>query len=277
MLSDRLEGRSGGWLGWWWVGALGLFLGCSGGAVDYHVRRYFLPGVELASGLAWCGGYLWTVGDRNSHTIYQLSPEGKVLRRLKVEGKALPFDTGYLDFEGVAVDCAAERLFVACEGVRAVLVVDFAGRVLSSFQVQGKDVRRNQGLEGIAYDASEQVLYIGEEGPAAGEKLVHVYTPSGRHLASYRLPVEGRLTGLWVADGYLWAIISSAFRPERRVVCFSLADLPEGGWRLVVDLAKKGYAENYEGLAVDDGGNIFLINDAHSGERTELLRLFRGE
>ena len=91
------------------------------------------------SGLAWCDNALWAVSDRDDQQLYRLEsdesqwqpnwlklPQG-LLRQARASGMALHYNSL---FEGIAVDPAGDRLYLAAERMRRGLLVAHKQRAI---------------------------------------------------------------------------------------------------------------------------------------------------
>ncbi len=93
------------------------------------------------SGLAWCGGALWTVSDRDDDRLYRLQPSAEGSDQpWQAEGCRLNFNAL---FEGIAVDPEGKRLWLAAERERRGLLV--AHRDNSAWRCEGSCVLLAEG------------------------------------------------------------------------------------------------------------------------------------
>ncbi len=94
---------------------------------------------------------LWVVSDENS-TIYNLTPDGKIIGKLKVNGK---------DLEGITI-FNDSVLVTILERDRIIIFLDKKGNELNRINVDisGKP---NKGLEGITYNSNKNCFYLVNE------------------------------------------------------------------------------------------------------------------
>ncbi len=249
---------------------------------QYTLTIYPLPDVKLASGLTYAWGSLWTVTDRKRHLVYRMSTDGKLQASFKLKltpdspilhQQGIKLDQK-LDLEGVAADERRELLYVLSETNRLVLKVTPEGELVGLFPIQGRNKISNQGLEGIAYSATEDCLYVVEEGPLMGNKRIYRYTPKGEHVDTHWIKINYRLTGLCFKDGLLLALNSAYPIPFRHNIISLTPQNLSADPQLLIDLEKEfGLTQNYEGITADGEGNIYLINDAQGDEESRLLKL----
>ncbi len=145
------------------------------------------------SGLAWCGGALWTVSDRDDDRLYRLlidEAPGKAWQATAepfvVPGtpeSGLSWGTrarvavgglvrgGALDFEGIACDAAGNRYLVS-EAHAAVLLLPAVGKpnwlplppsLLRQARASGLLMNFNALFEGIAVDPEGKRLWLAAE------------------------------------------------------------------------------------------------------------------
>lgn len=142
------------------------------------------------SGLAWCGGALWTLSDRDDDRLYKLSPEHGVLQAQAelftasaVPHSGLPWGLrarnwasgivrgGDLDLEGLSCDAAGNR-YLLSEAYAAVLQVPVQGQanwlalppdLLGQARASGLLWQFNALFEGLALDPAGKRLWLAAE------------------------------------------------------------------------------------------------------------------
>lgn len=157
------------------------------------------------SGLALCGGELWTVSDRDDDRLYRLDTRENLWRadtvRIEVPqvpDSGLPWSLnsrtwaasfvrgGNLDFEGITCDQAGNR-YVVSEAHAAVLQVPPSGpanwlkispSLVSEARAGGMLLHFNALFEGIAVDPEGNRLWLAAERQRRGLLLIQ-RTPSG--------------------------------------------------------------------------------------------------
>lgn len=249
----------------------------------YKLTHYPLEGVRWASGLAYGWGSLWTVADRDSHLVYRLTTDGRLQGSFKLKlvpdsplllQRGVRLEYKSLDLEGIAADEGRGLLYILSESNRLVLKVTLQGEVVDLFPIQGRNPKPNQGLEGIAYSASADCLYVVEEGPWLGAKRIYWYTPAGEQVGVYQVEVNYRLTSLCFQHGSLLAINSAHPIPSRHQILRLKLPLASSSPQLLIDLEQVfDLTQNYEGIASDGQGNIYLVNDAQDDEQSQLIKL----
>jgi uncharacterized protein YjiK len=254
---------------------------------QYDLTSYLLVDVKWASGLAYGWGSLWTVADRGSNKLYRLTTEGKLQQefRLKLAAdshllveKGLKLKNKSLDLEGIAADERRSLLYILSESNRMVLKVSLQGELVGLFPVQGHDTNRNQGLEGIAYSVSDDCLYLAEETPWLGPKKIYCYTLGGEQIGVYQMNVNYRLTGLCFKNGSLLMINSADLVPSRHQILKLNPPFESSSPQLFMDLDQDfALNQNYEGIASDEQGNIYLINDAQDNAESQLIKFSPSE
>lgn len=142
------------------------------------------------SGLAWCGGALWTLSDRDDDRLYRLTStqgvwqaQAEVFSAPPVPVSGLPWGQrvrndisgvlrgGDLDFEGLSCDAAGNRYLVS-EAHVAVLQLTPQGQaswlklpsmLLSQARAHGMLWQFNALFEGLAIDPAGQRLWLAAE------------------------------------------------------------------------------------------------------------------
>lgn len=142
------------------------------------------------SGLAWCGGALWAVSDRDDDRLYRLASGASVWQAQAEVFNAPPAPSsglswglrmrnwaasllrgGSLDFEGLSCDAAGNRYLVS-ESQVAVLKLSAQGEaswlrlepgLLHQARVKGMLWKFNALLEGIAIDPPGEHLWLAAE------------------------------------------------------------------------------------------------------------------
>jgi uncharacterized protein YjiK len=249
----------------------------------YKLTSYPLVDVKCASGLTYAWGSLWIVADGESQVVYRLTTAGKLQGSFKLNlapdspllaQRGVKLKHKGLDLEGIAADEGRELLYVISEANRLVLKVTPQGELVDLFPIQGHDTRPNEGLEGIAFSASEDRLYVVEEGPVLGVKKIYGYTPAGKQVGVHQVDVNFRLTGLCFYEGVLLAVHSAYPLPARDQILRLEPPPASPTPRVFVDLEQEfGLSQNYEGIGSDDQGNIYLINDSYDYKESQLIKL----
>jgi hypothetical protein len=152
------------------------------------------------SGLAWCGGALWTVSDRDDDRLYKLSDEHGVLQAQAEVFSAPPMPHsglpwglrarnwasgvlrgGRLDFEGLSCDAAGNRYLVS-EAYATVLQVPVQGpaswlslppSLLRHARASGLLWQYNGFYEGLAVDSTGSRLWLAAERENRGLLALH--------------------------------------------------------------------------------------------------------
>jgi hypothetical protein len=156
------------------------------------LTEYIVEGMPAGnlSGLAWCGGALWTLSDRDDDRLYKLSPEHGVLQAQAelfiapaVPRSGLPWGLrarnwasglvrgGDLDLEGLSCDAAGNR-YLLSEAYAAVLQVPMQGQaswlalppdLLGQARASGLLWQFNGLFEGLAVDPAGKRLWLAAE------------------------------------------------------------------------------------------------------------------
>lgn len=174
------------------------------------------------SGLAWCGGALWTVSDRDDDRLYRLQPsaegsdqpwqaEAESFIAPTPPDSGLPWGMstrvwlsglvrgGNLDFEGIACDAAGNRYLVS-EAHAAVLQLPVSGApnwlrlppgLLSQARASGMLMNFNALFEGIAVDPEGKRLWLAAERERRGLLVAHRDNSAWRCEGSCVLLAEG--------------------------------------------------------------------------------------
>jgi hypothetical protein len=157
------------------------------------------------SGLAWCGGALWALSDREDDRLYKLTSEQGVLQAQAevftapaVPLSGLPWGQrvrndlsgiwrgGDLDFEGLSCDAAGNRYLVS-EAHVAVLKIPVQGQadwlrlppsLLPKARARGLLWQFNGLFEGLAVDPAGARLWLAAERQSRG--LLALHHESGR-------------------------------------------------------------------------------------------------
>ncbi|MBX9756384.1 MAG: esterase-like activity of phytase family protein [Pseudomonadaceae bacterium] len=152
------------------------------------------------SGLAWCGGALWALSDRDDDRLYRLSSEQGVWQAQAevFSAPAVPvsglswgqrvrndlsglFRGGSLDFEGLSCDAAGNR-YLASEAHVAVLKIPSQGPVswlalppnlLREARASGMLLQFNALFEGLAIDPAGKRLWLAAERQNRGLLALH--------------------------------------------------------------------------------------------------------
>ena len=184
------------------------------------------------SGLAWCGGALWTVSDRDDDRLYRLQPsaegsdqpwqaEAESFIAPTPPDSGLPWGMstrvwlsglvrgGNLDFEGIACDAAGNRYLVS-EAHAAVLQLPVSGApnwlrlppgLLPQARASGMLMNFNALFEGIAVDPEGKRLWLAAERERRGDPPVTLTvavrtgdTPSAERARMVRRPPDILIT-----------------------------------------------------------------------------------
>jgi uncharacterized protein YjiK len=186
-----------------------------------------------------------------------------------------------LDLEGLTYDAKRGVFYLISEANRAVMTVKPDGTVTGIFYVEGEDAGHNVGLEGITFDSVRDIIFIVDEGPYDRPKKLYQYDIEGKKAGEpHEIIAYKRITGITYADdGTFLALNTFKSGEERmhRVIRFSF---DEGVIDELVDIQDEyhgfkndslDFQTNYEGIDVDEKGNIYIINDAGTGDTTNLL------
>jgi len=151
------------------------------------------------SGLAMCGGELWTVSDRDDDQIYRLNTADQVWQAeaLHIDVPLVP-DTGLpwglrsrnwaasfvrggdLDFEGISCDSAGNR-YIVSEGHAAVLQVPISGppnwlkitpMMVREARASGMLLHFNAIFEGLAISPAGDQMWLAAERQSRGLLLI---------------------------------------------------------------------------------------------------------
>ncbi len=205
------------------------------------IRKHKLA-IEEPSGLTFTSSNnaLLTVSDKTNN-IYKISLTGGVQ-------KTFPY-TGY-DVEGITSAGKTSGMWIVEERVRDVVYLNNRGDVVYQFHVDIAKHRDNVGLEGIAYNPSNEHLYLlNEQNPG----LLIETDLSGNILRKNKLNFANDYAGIFYEkkDNCLWIVSDES----RSVSCCTL----DG--KLI-----KGYSINVikpEGIAVNPvTKEIYIVSDA---------------
>lgn len=171
------------------------------------------------SALAWCGGALLTLSDREDDRLYRLEVSAAALWQATAEPFVVPAQPssglpwglrarnwvaatvrgGELDFEGLACDAKGNR-YLLSEALAGVLRLDPAGQaawltlpseMLRQARASGMLLRGNALLEGIAIDPPGEVLWLAAERERRGLLVLHRAASAWRCTRGCILQVEG--------------------------------------------------------------------------------------
>jgi hypothetical protein len=170
------------------------------------------------SGLAWCGGALWALSDRDDDRLYKLSGAQSVLQAQAevFSAPAVPFSGlpwgqrvrndlsgiwrgGDLDFEGLSCDAAGNRYLVS-EAHVAVLQLPVQGpanwlrlpaTLLRQARASGMLWQYNALFEGVAVDPAGERLWLAAERESRGLLALHKRSSGWDCKASCVLLSEG--------------------------------------------------------------------------------------
>jgi acid phosphatase len=247
-----------------------------------------IDGLNFASGLVRGPDQtFWTVTDKGNKLIQfdQVKGVRKAVEVLLPEEikESLVFDR--LDLEGIAYDPKREVFYIISEANRAVLTVSDDGMVSGFFFVEGEDSEPNIGLEGITFDRKRDIIYIVDEGPYDRPKRLYRYDVSGNKAGEpFEIDVKERITGI-TSRGDDTFLALNTFRPREGKLHSVILFTTEGELTEHVNLQKdypghemdsRNFQTNYEGIDLDEAGNIYLINDAVKGINTNLLVISKG-
>lgn len=138
---------------------LSIIIYCKYGTIK-HETQFTLTAIESIdlkvpepSGLHFDGktNSLWVVSDEDN-TIYNLTPSGKILSKLKVDGK---------DLEGITI-VDDSVIVTVLERARVILFLDKKGNELNRINVDISG-EPNKGLEGITYNSNKKSFYVVNE------------------------------------------------------------------------------------------------------------------
>ncbi len=94
--------------------------------------------------------YLWVVSDQTGK-VYKVSLDGRTLQTLAYTGE---------DLEAVTQNPVDKTLWVAEERSREIVQLDTLGNELARFHIPVEQIDANNGLEGIAFNTSNDHLYV---------------------------------------------------------------------------------------------------------------------
>jgi 5'-nucleotidase (lipoprotein e(P4) family) len=243
-----------------------------------------IKGLNYASGLVrGRDGTFWTVTDKGNRLVRFDAAKG-VQRTIEIqlpEEIKAEFKSDRLDLEGVTYDPEREVFYIISEANRAVIEVTDVGLVTGFFFVEGEDAEENIGLEGITFDKKQDIIYIVDEGPFEKPKKLYRYDVNGNKIGEpFEIIVFKRITGITYMGDDTFLALNTIKSPEEglhRIIGFSL----KGGLvEELIDIQNKypgfkrdtiDFQTNYEGIDIDEQGNIYIINDAGRGNTTNLL------
>lgn len=167
--------------------------------------------VPEASGLAWdpVAQVLLTVGD-DSGSAYEIVP-GDVPRLSRV----IPLEHGdEHDLEGIAVTADGQRMLIASEKQRAVLVYDRAGKLLDTVALGIEFEELNAGLEGLAIDFDTgRIFAVHERKP---KRLLEL-SQDLKVIAQTKLSDLEDLSSVAASKGEVWVLSDESHRVVRLV------------------------------------------------------------
>ncbi len=228
-----------------------LFSACESGGI----RKHIIAKVPEASGICYntLSHTLFVANDEGS--IYELSTEGKILRKK---------DLGDYDLEGVTCDPSHDRLLLAIEGKDNILIVNTKTlnplreidikRTYQRRLILKKDKKR--GLEGITitpdgtiYLSNQSKKLLPHEDPSIIFSITHVRSDKTRivHLFDPRIK---DISGLQWHEGMLWFVSDTTDRlyrydPKKR--------------RIVQKIKLPKFAQ--EGITFGPDGSLYFADD----------------
>ncbi|HDR05852.1 MAG TPA: hypothetical protein ENN84_11500 [Candidatus Marinimicrobia bacterium] len=210
------------------------------------IKRYTLT-VPEPSGLSLSAdsSFLWTVSDQNGK-VYALDFVGRALSSFAVKADNL-------DLEGVCADPDGKHLWLVNERVRELIRCDLDGNILIKKKLLSGD--DNSGLEGIAYNAADSILYILKEKEPGILLILNNELETVRILS---LDFAADYSGAAWSEKYqaLWIISDES----KSLSLFS----PDSGILGTVNFS----LDQAEGVAVDERNQkLWLVSDS----RAELL------
>lgn len=208
---------------------------------DLELLGDFPLEVPEPSGIVWRPDRrtLWVVSDR-APVLYELSERGKVLGRRRIPAASL---------EGITWDPARGLFWVVQESPRRALRVTPEGRVNREFGVRIPRSIPEKGLEGVAYVASQDTLYmVNERVPCM---LVRV-DPAGAVQRYRKISFALDLSGLSAAPGDDGLLLLSDM--DARLYWIGFDGTLRRSWDLPCTKA--------EGVTADDRGRIYVVSDA---------------
>jgi hypothetical protein len=258
--------------------------------------------VHGLSGLVWCSGVLHAVSDQGE--LLDIAPEmrgGTLAGARLLSRRPLQDDTGAplrgraRDAEGLALAGCAPRpeFFVSFEQHQRVVRFDAAGRPLAPVLTPARfaralsEVPANSGLEALTLHP-RLGLVAGLEYPAHG--LSGQILSFGSQPAAWRYPPlahKGALVGMeTLADGRLLALERRFLSPWKPlIISLQILDLPppENGTvpqtphaqSLARFSSTEGWpVDNFEALALDADGGLFLLSDDNANPRQKTLLVY---
>lgn len=256
----------------------------------HEFEKITIEGLNFASGLVRVyGRTFWTVTDKGD-TLVLFDAEKGLRRIIEVRpprdvAEALDYPPEKFDLEGITYDPERGVFYVVTEANRAVMTVAADGTITRGFFVEGADAADNIGLEGISFDAERDLIYVVDEGPYDRPKKLYQYDIHGNKTGGpFEIIIYKRITGITHTGGGRFLALNTFKSGEEgfhRVITFSIEDPVV---KELIDVQNeypgfkndaKGFETNYEGIDVDEDGNIYLINDARTGDATNLLVIFK--
>jgi len=143
----------------------------------------FKLSIKEPSGITAFKNHLYIVSDQTGN-IYKTNLKGKVLQKIK---------TNYSDVEGIAINPNKSQFLIVDEAKRTLITLNFDGSFVKKVKIKGKQDHHNSGLEGIAYNASKNKIYVlNEKSP---KQLLEV-NKKGEVLNKLKLDFSKDLSGL---------------------------------------------------------------------------------
>ena len=150
--------------------------------------------VPEPSGLAISGNVLYTVSD-NTNNVYKLNTSGLVLQTIEFDGN---------DLEGVS-NYTNGKLLLAEERTKKIIELTITTGDYLSHQMNYDNDEPNAGIEGIAYNSNQQIIYfLNEKSP---DKLFKLNS-SFSIIESYDLNFANDYSGIYYdsSTNLLWIV-----------------------------------------------------------------------
>jgi len=150
--------------------------------------------VPEPSGLAISGNVLYTVSD-NTNNVYKLSTSGLVLQTIEFDGN---------DLEGVS-SYTNGKLLLAEERTKNIVELSITTGQSTSHQMNYDNDEANAGIEGVAYNSSEEIIYfLNEKNPDKLFKLNNNFNV----VQSYNLNFANDYSGIFydASLNLLWIV-----------------------------------------------------------------------
>lgn len=194
------------------------------------------------SGLCWdLNHHNFIVVDDNTNKAYIIDKSGKTISTLNYTGD---------DTEGITTDTKNHQIWIAEEALSKLILMDYLGNELSSYNIDIKRTSIKKGLEGLSYNSYDNTFYILNE---AEPGLLIKWTPDNGIISEKELQFAQDYSGIYAdnADQSLWIVSDQS---QQLFYCNNNGEVIQS---FNLDFPKA------EGLVVDmENKRVFIVSDS---------------